>query len=295
MARRRVELDPERVRSDNVLLDRVELAFEVASPRELSRRLDIPLSTILKVRKGEAALNWQHRLVLMDKIGFAAARNMVLRLFPDRIAQRATALTNQQFQNTGADRYERTLGDDDANLLRFLESVAELNKEQSFLKLAEIDERVYARVVPNGALTAMERARIVESLMKVDPKKWSLSIARLTRYLESSAYMLDELEAIAFPFNDDQAELTAKLIKALEGYAGGAGLLSDAIGLSSSQISQLKSGSLKLNLQTRFKILDYIEREIGNDENVNFEMLNELATDPDRIHAVMDDLNFPRS
>lgn len=295
MPRLPTPIDQDRLRSDNLLLDRVTAEFNVQSLTELSRRLNIPRATIDKVRKGEATLNWLHRLTLLDKIGFATARNMMLRLVPERIAEKATELTNVQFRNIGATRFDRGLENDDANLLHFLDYVAELRDSKTFKENAGLNDALIERVVPTGQLTHLERARIIEALLKENPKKWVFDFTRLSRYVSSSTCLLDELQLIEFPSNDKKVELTAALISAIENYAGGVARLAAELGIDAAQVSQLKSGNLQLNLRMRFRILDYIEREMSGEGHIDFGVIDELANNPDSIHQVLDDLNFQRN
>ncbi|WP_231871828.1 hypothetical protein, partial [Oleiphilus sp. HI0079] len=276
------------------LLDRVTAEFNVQTPTELSRRLNIPRSTIDKVQKGEATLNWLHRLTLLDKIGFATARNMMLKLVPERIAERATELTNVQFRNIGEARFERALENDDANLLQFVLFVPELKDSPRFKENAGLDDELLERIVPNGELTPLERARIIEALVKENGAKWAFDFTRLRRYITSSTYLLNELQLIEFPSNDRAVELAKGLINALEKHAGGPTDLAEELNIDATQISQLKSGKLKLNLRIRFKILDYIERKMNSAEHLNFGVIDELANNPEKIQQVLDDLDFPR-
>lgn len=294
MARSRAPIDPDRLRSDQRLLDRVTAEFNVQTPTELSRRLNVPRSTIDKVQKGEATLNWLHRLTLLDKIGFATARNMMLQLVPESIAERATELTNVQFRNIGEARFERALENDDANLLQFLGFVPKLRDSAKFKENAGLNDELLGRIVPNGELTPLERARIIEALVKENGTKWAFDFTRLRRYIANSTYLLDELQLIEFPSNDRAVELTEALINALEKHAGGSTDLAEELGIDATQISQLKSGNLKLNLRIRFKILDYIERKMDSAERLNFGVIDELANNPDKIQQVLDDLDFPR-
>jgi plasmid maintenance system antidote protein VapI len=282
LPRPRKTLDLRKVKSDNELLNQVAQAFGSKSDRELAKRLGIPQSTMSKVRKHEAELAWNNRVILMDKLGFAAVRRAINSVLPQALADRVTELTNYSFEAIAQNCVTRELEHEDANLINFLDSYPELAENPVFNRHANLSDHDKDAIRAGAILSREQRIKLLEAFYLTNPEFWSFDWSNLSELIESSSVLLDELERLAYPL-DANAAINAALIAVLEKQFGGTNALATLIELSPSQISQIKKGDANITLRTRLKILTEVEKALGNGDILNFSILDDLANKPELI------------
>lgn len=271
--------DPDKIAADNDLLNRVSRGFGSSSDRDLAKRLGIPKSTMAKVRRGEVELAWQHRVVLMDKLGFLKVRRSLSFVLPEAMMRQVEQFTNSAFDRITRQRFERELASDDANLVNFIDSFPAISNSEVFNSHCGLSDADKDSIRAGAELTVSQRAKLIEAFQITDANYWKFDFTRLIQLINDTSVLLDEIERLAFPL-DRNAEVNAALIESLERHFGGRGRLADIVDLQPSQLSQIKKGEANLGMRARLKILAEMERASDNPEMLDFDDLDNLANNP---------------
>lgn len=287
---------------DRDLIIQLKEEFDVRTSNALAERLDIPLATLAKAERGEGRLPWKARVIILDKMGFAAARRAVESLVPDRLAQRIRDASNRQFlAGVNDEELELQINDDSdpkagscQALLALLQDInrSDFNDELSpFLKLVSTK---YNNREP-GNLDAVDRAKLVETLYKLDAKRWESLVAKLSECVSSDALMY---AAILSVVNQEREGGLGKQVIEFIGEVKGAKNdkeLCAVLDITPSKLSRIRSGKTKIAPEVAvFAEFLGSSSDISANER-EFRELDRLARNPDLILEELRNKNSKRA
>ncbi|WP_231878181.1 hypothetical protein, partial [Oleiphilus sp. HI0117] len=266
--------------SDYDLIKRLKKEFDVESTNALSERLSIPLATITKVERKEGSLPWRARLVILDKLGFAAARRGVEALLPDNLAKKVRDASNSQFLR----------GIDDVPFVREPEcevsadTILRLITDECSLKVvAPFYEHLNSKyeTAAEQSLDQEDRIKLVEILYKADAEKWGKLISQLSSSLSSNRELYIAIELIIHQ-DEEHAKNVLDFIARAKG-AKNTRELCVLLNLTQSQLSRMKNGKTKLTPRVAVEaaFLSKSKNISANEEE--FLELDRFVSNPDVI------------
>ena len=272
-----------KIRQDKLLLERLKIQFGVSSERALERRLKIPFSTLSRVMRGEGPLGWDHRFIIKDKLGFAAVRNGVASLLPKNLSEGLIAASHRQFlrgleeedlalepQNTSEELLERLAS---SPMPGACESVSALNRF-----------RAQQNIQVNHDLNQVEKAIIIETLIKADQKFWQPLIENLSACISSTESLLDLVSMEAVTGAKDWRK-TNQLLDLLSTKLNlsKASDLARLLEVTDGSLSKVRNGKAKLPARSAFRMQCYLEFDSREEAEEVFKRTDNVVSDPDQL------------
>jgi len=229
--------------SDYDLIKKLKKEFDVDTSMALSERLNISLATITRVERGEGKLPWRSRLIILDKLGFSAARRGVEALLPDNLANKVRDASNRQFLR-GID--DGPVSQEPEYEISIVTIIQLINSDPTSKELATFFDYVNEKY--NNAmeqpLDQEDRIKLVESLYKADAAKWGRLITELSSFLSSNRALYIAIESI-LKQDEEHGKNVLDFIAGVKCTKNDRELCT-ALDLTPSQLSRIRNGKTKL-------------------------------------------------
>lgn len=256
--------ESERLNPDQVLVQRLKTEFGVDSDLSLAKRLNIPSTTLGRVTRGDAKFTWGQRFIIRDKLGFAAVRNAIAGLLPESLSESFIEASHRQFlrvieqerhheQPQEQPQEQNYAPSSSAKLINLLQSIVLPGFSETLTELARI--RRPSEIIEAGDLSLDERALIIQTLYRQDPKLW----LPLIEHLRECVATTEELYVYISLKVGDANSTTHKTNSLIDVVANKFGLASAgdiavALGISASALSKARTGQAKLPPRAAFKL-----------------------------------------
>lgn len=275
---------------DRDLIVQLKEEFDVRTTNALAERLGIPLATLAKAERGDGRLPWKARLIILDKLGFAAARRGVESLLPNRLAQSMRDVSNRQFlRGINDEELEQEFADESnvetngcRSLFALLQDINHSDLKQELVPFLELITTKYSNCEPEN-LDANDRAKLVETLYKLDSKRWGSLVSQLSECLSSDALMYDSIEEILNQDRDDDlGKKVIEFISEVKGTKSDKDLCA-VLDITPSKLSRIRSGKTKIAPEVAV-FAEFLGGSSDTSSNEKeFRELDRLVSDPDLI------------